>query len=91
MISQFFYYFKHYFFEILPALAIGFLLSGIIHEFIPTSWVEKHLGEKGIKPILYSTILGTIVPVCCWGSLPLAITFYTKGASLGCPIGLCTG
>jgi len=83
MISEFFYHFQHYFLEILPALAIGFLLSGIIHEFIPTSWVEKHLGEKGIKPILYSTILGTVVPVCCWGSLPLAITFYTKGASLG--------
>jgi uncharacterized membrane protein YraQ (UPF0718 family) len=83
IISQFFYHLQHYLWEILPALAIGFLLSGIIHEFIPTSWVEKHLGGKGIKPILYSTIFGAIVPVCCWGSLPLAITFYMKGASLG--------
>jgi hypothetical protein len=58
-------------------------LSGLIHEFIPTNWVEKHLGEKGIKPILYTTIIGTIVPVCCWGSLPLAITFYMKGAFTG--------
>ncbi|MBL7171093.1 MAG: permease, partial [Candidatus Omnitrophica bacterium] len=38
---------KHYLLEILPALAIGFFLSGLIHEFIPTSLVERSLGKKG--------------------------------------------
>lgn len=83
MIIQFIYYFRYYFIEILPALALGFFLSGLIHEFIPISCVERHLGGKGIKPIFYSTIIGAILPICCWGSLPLAITFYKKGASLG--------
>lgn len=83
MVSDFFYHLQHYIFEIIPALIVGFLLSGIINEFIPTSWVERHLGKKGIRPILYSTIIGTIVPVCCWGSLPIAVSFYLKGASLG--------
>lgn len=83
MIFKFLYYLRIYFFEITPALLIGFLLSGIVHEFVSTEWVEKNLGKKGLKPIFYSTLLGTIVPVCCWGSLPLAITFYLKGASLG--------
>ncbi|MFH0948381.1 MAG: permease [Elusimicrobiota bacterium] len=83
MISQFLYHFQHYLIEMLPALAIGFLISGIIHEFIPTNWVEKHLGGKGIGPILYSVIFGTLVPICCWGTLPIAISFYQKGASLG--------
>ncbi|MCM8784930.1 MAG: permease [Candidatus Omnitrophica bacterium] len=83
MVFQFIYNFKDYLLEILPALAIGFFLSGLIHEFVPTNWVEKELGKKSIKPILYATTVGTIVPVCCWGSLPLAITFYMKGASLG--------
>ncbi len=83
MVIQFLYHLKHYTTEILPALAAGFLLSGIIQEFVSTKWVQKHLGTKGIKPILYSTIIGTIVPVCCWGSLPIAVTFFLKGASLG--------
>jgi len=66
-----------------PALAIGFLLSGIIHEFIPDSWINKHLGGKGLKGVLWSTLIGTLVPVCCWGCLPIAVSFRKKGASLG--------
>lgn len=83
ILVNFFAHLQHYIIEIIPALAVGFLISGIINEFIPTGWVEKHLGEKGIKPILYSTVIGTIIPVCCWGSLPIALSFYLKGASLG--------
>jgi uncharacterized membrane protein YraQ (UPF0718 family) len=83
MINQFFHHFNHYIVEILPAIAIGFFISGLINEFIPTTFVEKHLGKNGIKPILYSTVIGTLLPVCCWGSLPIAVSFYMKGASLG--------
>ena len=56
-----------------PALAIGFLLSGLVHEFIPDRWVDRHLGEKGVKGVLWSTLIGTLVPVCCWGCLPIAV------------------
>ena len=83
MIVQFLITFKDYLIEVLPFLAIGFFLSGLINEFIPTSWVERHLGGKGIKPLLYSTLVGTILPICCIGSLPVAISLYQKGAKLG--------
>lgn len=79
LISVFF----NYLLEVLPVLALGFLISGIIYEFIPSDWVMKNLGGEGIKPILSATIVGTILPVCCFGSLPLAVTFYRKGARLG--------
>lgn len=72
-----------YFVEVLPALAIGFLLSGIVHEFVPAKWIDKNLGAKGIRPIFYATITGTLLPICCWGSLPVALTFYKKGSRLG--------
>lgn len=75
--------FRHYFIEMAPALAIGFLLSGIVHEFIPDRWIDKHLGGKGVKGVLWSTLIGTLVPVCCWGCLPIAVSFRKKGASLG--------
>jgi len=83
MIAHFFHIFLHYCWEILPAVAIGFLISGIIQEFIPTNLVEKHLGGKGIMPILYTTVVGTLLPICCWGSLPVAISLHKKGARLG--------
>ena len=83
MIIQYFVVFKDYLLEVLPFLAIGFLLSGLIHEFVPSEWVERRLGGGGIKPILYSTIVGTILPICCFGSLPVAVSLRQKGARLG--------
>ena len=83
MIAQFFIVFRDYLIEVLPFLAIGFFLSGLIHEFVPTGWVERHLGGKGIKPLLYSTLVGTALPICCIGSLPVAVSLHQKGARLG--------
>ncbi len=83
MASQFLVVFKDYLIEILPYLALGFLLSGIIYELVPTKWVEQHLGGKGIKAILYTTLIGTVLPVCCWGSLPIAVSLQQKGVRLG--------
>jgi len=83
MIVQFFIVLKDYLIEVLPFLAVGFFLSGLIHEFVPMGWVERHLGGKGIKPLLYSTIVGTALPICCIGSLPVAVSLHKKGARLG--------
>lgn len=81
--EHFIHVFLHYSYEVLPALAIGFLISGLVHEMIPEDMVLKYLGKRGIVPILFSTLIGTLLPVCCWGSLPIAISFYKKGAKLG--------
>lgn len=34
-------------------------------------------------PILLATLIGAVSPVCCWGSLPIALSFRKKGAGLG--------
>jgi len=81
--EQFIHILLHYLAEVAPALAVGFLISGIVHELIPEDLVFKYLGSAGIRPILYSTLIGTLLPVCCWGSLPIAVSFYKKGARLG--------
>jgi len=75
--------FLRYLVEIVPALFVGFILSGIIHEFVPDEWIEKHLGGRGMKGVFWSTLAGTLAPVCCWGALPIAVSFRRKGASLG--------
>ncbi|MCD6567670.1 MAG: permease [Dehalococcoidia bacterium] len=83
MIVNFLIVLKDYFIEVLPFLAIGFFLSGLIHEFVPSAWVERHLGGQGIKPLLYSILAGTALPICCFGSLPVAVSLHQKGARLG--------
>jgi uncharacterized membrane protein YraQ (UPF0718 family) len=64
-------------------LALGFAISGFFYKFTPADLVERHLGEKGLRPILYAAFVGTLLPVCCIGSLPIAITMRRKGAALG--------
>ena len=32
---------------------------------------------------MLATLIGAISPVCCWGSLPIALSFRKKGAGLG--------
>jgi len=81
--ERFIQVFLHYLYEVLPALAAGFLISGFVHEMIPEDLILKYLGKRGIVPILFSTLIGTLLPVCCWGSLPIAVSFYKKGAKLG--------
>jgi len=83
MLNDFLTHLWHYCVEVVPALAIGFFLSGLAHEFIPQRWVDRNLGQPGLRPILLSTVVGTMLPICCWGSLPLAVGFYKKGARLG--------
>jgi len=83
LLQDFIHIYLMYCKEIWWSLAIGFLISGIFYKFIPSNLVERHLGDKGLKPILYSAFIGTLLPVCCIGSLPIAITIRRKGATLG--------
>jgi uncharacterized membrane protein YraQ (UPF0718 family) len=75
--------FLQYLIEVLPALLIGFVISGIINQFTPKNIIEKYFSGKGIKPIFYLTFLGAILPICCCGALPLAVTMHKKGIRLG--------
>jgi len=79
----FLFHLQHYVFEILPSLVLGFLISGIVHELIPQKIIEDKLAKKGILPLLYVVITGIILPVCCFGSLPIAVTLRKKGVPLG--------
>ena len=64
-------------------IALGFLISGFLYEFIPTKIIEKHLGKGGLRPIFAATFIGALLPVCCFGSLPIAVTLQQRGARLG--------
>lgn len=75
--------FLNYLGEILPALAVGFFFSGLIHQFIPGRWVEKALGRGGPGAVFSAALVGTILPICCWGSLPVAVSLHKKGSRLG--------
>lgn len=72
-----------YLIDVLPAVAAGFFISGLVHEFLPSDWIDRNMGGRGMRGILYATLVGTVAPVCCWGSLPIAVSLHKRGASLG--------
>ncbi|MFH1361380.1 MAG: permease [bacterium] len=82
-INMFLHTLIHYFIEVVPALLAGFLISGIIHEFIPENFVERYLASGSIFSILWATFIGALLPICCIGNLAVAISLYKKGARLG--------
>jgi len=75
--------FVHYFKELWLTLLLGFFLSGIFYQFFPTEKVQQYLGQKGFKSIFFASIIGAFLPVCCIGTLPIALTLRRKQASLG--------
>lgn len=69
--------------ELFVPILLGFIFSGLINEFVPEQFVQKHLGDDSLWSIFTATWVGALLPVCCMGSLPIAITLRKKGARLG--------
>ena len=82
-LNQFFYVFIGYIRELWLILAVGFLLGGLLYQFIPAAMVERYLGANGFRSIAFASVVGVILPLCCIGTLPVALTLRRKGASLG--------
>jgi uncharacterized protein len=62
-------------------LLIGFLLAGIMHEFVSSKTLAKHLGGKNLKSIFKASLIGTPLPLCSCGVIPTAISLRKDGAS----------
>ena len=75
--------FFYYIIVIAPGVIAGFFASGLIHEFAPEFWVKKGVGRQGLGLIIFVAISGALLPLCSWAELPLALSFYKKGAKLG--------
>lgn len=69
--------------EIFLPVLLGFLFSGIIHEFVSDCFVQKYFGNNSTGSVFTATWIGVLLPVCCVGSLPIAVTLRQKGARLG--------
>ena len=66
-----------------PWLLLGFLFAGCLHILLPNSLVEKHLQSNGFRSVIKAAIIGTPLPICSCGVIPLAVALRRKGASKG--------
>jgi uncharacterized membrane protein YraQ (UPF0718 family) len=81
LLNPFFYAFLDYLALIWWAILIGFLIGGIIDQFIPREYIEKYLSRHRKRTILYSIIFGFLMSACSHGILAIAIELYKKGAN----------
>jgi uncharacterized protein len=69
--------------EMAPSLWIGFLAAGLMAVILPRAWVIRHLAQPGWLSILKSSALGSPMPLCSCGVVPVAAELRKLGASPG--------
>lgn len=69
-----------------PYLLLGFLLAGLMHEFIPSKIYTKYLGERSLMSVVLAALFGVPLPLCSCGVIPTAMGIHKEGASKGATI-----
>ena len=72
--------------EMSPYLLLGFLLAGIMHEFLPSTLYTNHLGKNNFKSVFLSALFGVPLPLCSCGVIPTAMGIRREGASKGATV-----
>lgn len=72
--------------EMSPYLLLGFLLAGLMHEFIPSKVYIKYLGKPSLKSVVLAALFGVPLPLCSCGVIPTAMGIRREGASKGATI-----
>ncbi len=69
--------------EMSPYLLFGFFVAGILSVVISQRSVERHLGGRGIWPLLKASLFGVPLPLCSCGVIPVSMSLHKHGASKG--------
>jgi uncharacterized protein len=72
--------------EMSPYLLLGFLVAGVMSVWISPAKVERHLGGRGLLPILKASAFGVPLPLCSCGVIPVSMSLRKHGAGKGATI-----
>ena len=72
--------------EMSPYLLFGFLVAGLLSVLVSESLIRRHLGGRGLLPLLKASIIGVPLPLCSCGVIPVAMSLHKHGASKGSTI-----
>lgn len=66
-----------------PYILIGLLVAAIIKAFLKDEWIKKMIGGKGLKGVLWASLIGVPIPLCSCSVIPMATSLRKSGASNG--------
>lgn len=72
--------------EMSPYLLLGFLLAGLMHEFLPSTLYTNHLGKNNFRSVFLAALFGVPLPLCSCGVIPTAMGLRREGASKGATV-----
>lgn len=88
----------HYLYELIailnemsPYLILGFLISGLLHIYVPKTLYSRFLHRKGFASVVGAAILGVPLPLCSCGVIPTAVSLKKEGASDGATVAFLVG
>jgi uncharacterized membrane protein YraQ (UPF0718 family) len=72
--------------EMSPYLLFGFFMAGLLSVLVSQRMVERHLGGRGMVPVLKASLFGIPLPLCSCGVIPVSMSLHQHGASKGSTI-----
>ena len=62
-------------------LLLGFRVAGVLSVCVSPAWVERHLGGRGLGPVVKASLFGVPLPLCSCGVIPVSASIHRHGAS----------
>ncbi|OHB73148.1 MAG: hypothetical protein A2Z25_08915 [Planctomycetes bacterium RBG_16_55_9] len=72
--------------EMSPYLLFGFFIAGLLSVLVSQRLVERHLGGRGLWPLLKASAFGVPLPLCSCSVIPVSMSLRKHGASKGATI-----
>ena len=69
--------------DMAPYLLFGFGVAGVLSVVLSPETVEKHLGGRGLWPVVKATLFGIPLPLCSCGVIPVSASLRRHGATRG--------
>jgi uncharacterized membrane protein YraQ (UPF0718 family) len=69
-----------------PYLLFGFFMAGLLGVLVSKQLVQKHLGGRGLWPVIKASLLGVPLPLCSCSVIPVTMSLRKHGASRGAAV-----
>lgn len=75
--------FTSIFYEALPFIVLGSVISGVLEEFVPQQWIARLVPRSRLVAVGMGGFLGLLFPMCECGIVPVMRRLLRKGLPLG--------
>ncbi|MEM9352306.1 MAG: permease [Planctomycetota bacterium] len=76
--------------ESAPLVVLGFVIAGLLHEFVPDKILRRGVAGRSLAPVARVVGVGALLPICSCSTIPLGVGLTRSGASIGTALAFMT-